>query len=199
MRSVWLGLWLALVLAAGAATGAPLVYHSVPDNGVVNGPVVIPKTSSVTLNLWIDPGSQPISGTICNNATGDASCAYDLRVQSQGGSQLVSFLPTGGSLCTSVSTDVGCKLTASMLRVNRILISAPLVGKQRLGTLTVNTSSSQPNGFLEVTGVHSVGAARQLQNITPRTVAYVPEPGMLVLLFSGLAGLAALHRLRGSD
>jgi hypothetical protein len=86
-----------------------------------------------------------------------------------------------------------------MLRVNRILISTPLVGKQRLGTLTVNTSPSQPNGFLEVTGVHSVGAARQLQSVTPRTIAYVPEPGMLVLLFSGLAGLAVLHRLRGSD
>ena len=28
-------------------------------------------------------------------------------------------------------------------------------------------------------------------------LAYVPEPGELVLLVSGLAGLALLHRLRG--
>jgi hypothetical protein len=193
MRNLRLGLLLALVLAAGAATSAPLVYHSVADNGAVNDPVVIPKTGYVTLNLWIDPGSQPISGLICKDATGDASCAYDLRVQPQGGSQLLSFVPTGGSC------DIGCNLTGSMLRVNRILTSSPLVGKQRLGTLTVDTSSSQPGGYIEVTGVHSVGAARQLQDIPTRTLAYVPEPGMLVLLLSGLAGLAVLHRLRRPD
>lgn len=191
MRSVQLGLLLALVLAAGAATGEPLVYHSPGDSGTLPGyPPSLPKASSVSLYLWIDPGSLPVSGTVCNNAIGDASCAYDLRVQVQGDSKLLNFVPTGGAC------DVGCKLTDTMLRVNRILTSTPLIGKQRLGVLTVNTSFPQ-GGLIEVTGVHSVGAARQLQNIPSHTIAYVPEPGMIVLLLSGLAGLAVLHRLRG--
>jgi hypothetical protein len=196
MRSVRLGLWLALVLAAGAASGDPLVYYSPGDTGYRPSQAWnIPKgMSSVPLYLWIDPGTQPLSGTVCNNATGDASCAYDLRVQVHGDPKLVSFVPTG-SVC-----DVGCKLTDSMLRVNRILTSAPLIGRQRLGVLTVDTTLPA-GGDIEVTGVHSVGAARQLQPISENTIARVlpvPEPGMLVLLFSGLAGLAVLYRLRGS-
>jgi hypothetical protein len=191
-RSLHLGLVLALVLAAGAASGDPLVYYSPGDSGFKPAQAMrIPKGKSVPLYLWIDPGSQAPSGTVCNNATGDASCAYDLRIQATGTSTLSSFVPTGGAC------DVGCKLTSSMLRVNRILTSAPLVGKQRLGVLTVNTASSLGSGQVEVTGVHSVGAARQLQPISNNTIATVPvpEPGMLVLLFSGLAGLAVLHRL----
>ena len=195
MRSLRLGLWLALVLATGAASGDPLVYYSPGDTGYKPAQAWrIPKgMSSVPLYLWIDPGPQAPSGTVCNNATGDASCAYDVRIQVTGASTLTSFVPTGGAC------DVGCKLTSSMLRVNRILTSAPLVGKQRLGVLTVNTGSAPGSAQIDVTGVHSVGAARQLQPIPSNTIATVPvpEPGMLVLLFSGLAGLAVLHRLRG--
>ena len=194
MRSVRLGLWLALVLAAGAASGDPLVYYSPGDTGYKPVQATrIPKGTTVPLYLWIDPGPQAPSGTVCSNATGDASCAYDLRIQVTGASTLTSFVPTGGAC------DIGCKLTGSMLRVNRILTSTPLVGKQRLGVLTVNTASAPGSAQIDVTGMHSVGAARQLQPISNSTIATVPvpEPGMLVLLFSGLAGLAVLHRLRG--
>jgi hypothetical protein len=90
---------------------------------------------------------------------------------------------------------IGCKLTSSMLRVNKIPVM-PLIGPQKIGELTVRTNLPL-GGSIEVTGVHSVGAARQLQSIPSLPIAYVPEPGMLVLLVSGLAGLAALHRLRG--
>jgi hypothetical protein len=41
-----------------------------------------------------------------------------------------------------------------------------------------------------------VGAALQTEPIPGQTLAYVPEPGQLLLLASGLAGLALLHRLR---
>jgi hypothetical protein len=183
---------LALVLAAAGAQAAPLVYHSPGDTGDrPTSPPYLPKASSVTLYLWLDPGPTPPSGIVCSDATGDASCAYDLRVQVQGDPQLSSFVSPEGAC------GVGCNLTSTKLRVNRILNTAPLVGRQRIGQLTVNTLGPQ-GGLIEVTGVNSVGAARQLLTIPSNTIAYVPEPGQLVLLVSGLAGLAVLHRLRGS-
>jgi hypothetical protein len=195
MRCFWLGGVLALVVAAGAATGAPIVYHSPGDSG--DRPTFapyLPKASNVTLYLWLDPGPVPVSGTVCSNATGDASCAYDLRVQVQGDPWIVGFTPIG------LVADVVQKLTPltnpTLLRANRLTNGAPIIGRQKIGTLVVNTMGPQ-GGLIEVTGVHSLGAALQLESIPSNTIAYVPEPGELVLLVSGLAGLALLHRLRG--
>ena len=193
MKTLGIGLLLALFVGASSATGAPIVYHSPGDTGT--RPTIapyLPKASSVTLHLWLDPGSTPVSGTVCTDATGDASCAYDLRIQVQGDSKIVSFTPIG---------DVIQKLTpptnATLLRANRIASAAPLIGKQKIGTLVVDTTGPQ-GGLIEVTGVHSLGAALQLESIPSNTIAYVPEPGQLLLLASGLAGLAVLHRLRGT-
>jgi len=193
MRSFWLGGLLSTVfLAASTAMSAPIVYHSPGDTGVQ--PIVapnLPKASSVSLYLWLDPGSLPTSGSVCSNATGDASCAYDLRVQVQGDVKIVSFAPIG---------DVVQKLTptsnATLLRANRIANTAPIIGKQKIGTLVVDASGPL-GGLVEVTGVHSLGAALQLESIPSNTIAYVPEPGGVMLLASGLLGLAALNRLRG--
>jgi hypothetical protein len=185
---------LALLLGAGGASADPLVYHSPGDTGDRPGyPPHLPKASSVTLYLWLDPGpTAPPPTGVCSNATGDASCAYDVRVQVQGDSELLNFVPTNGPC------DIGCNLTPSMLRVNKLLpAGSPLIGRQKIGELTVKTSNPL-GGVIEVTGVHSVGAARQLLNIPSLPIAYVPEPSQLVLLLSGLAGLWALHRLRGS-
>jgi hypothetical protein len=192
MRSFASGLALTLFLAAAAATGAPLVYHSPGDTGLAPGPPVgapyLPKATNVTLYLWLNPGPTAPSGTTCVDATGHASCAYDLRVQVQGDSQLVSFSPIG---------DVVYDLTPTMLRANRIAKDAPLVGPTKIGELVVNTLGPQ-GGLIHVTGVNSVGAALQVEGMPTNTLAYVPEPDQLVLLVSGLAGLALLHRLRGS-
>jgi hypothetical protein len=190
MRSFWTGLLSALILGAGGALAQPIVYHSPGDSGFRQAYApYLPKQASVKLYLWLDPGPTAPSGTVCTNATGHASCAYDVRVQVQGDSQLVSFAPVSGPC------DIGCKLTSSMLRMNAIP-AQPLVGRTKLGELTVDTTYPL-GGVIEVTGVHSVGAARQLETIPSLPIAYVPEPGMLILLVSGLAGLAALHRLRG--
>ena len=191
MRCFWRGLALALMLGASGATAAPLVYHSPGDTGIrPEIPPHLPKAGSVTLYLWLDPGPLPTSGVVCTDATGDASCAYDLRVQVQGDPQLLNFVPADGPC------DIGCKLTSTLLRVNQIPTQA-LTEPTKIGELTVDTSNPL-GGLIEVTGMHSVGAARQLENIPTLPIAYVPEPGQLVLLLSGLAGLAALHRLRGS-
>ena len=192
-RTFWLGAVLALIVAAGGAAGAPIVYNSPGDTG--DRPEFaphLPKASSVTLHLWLDPGSLPISGTLCSNATGDASCAYDLRVQVQGDSKIVSFTPIGDVVQNITTTE-----NPTMLRANRLTNGAPIIGKQKIGTLVVDTTGPQ-GGLIEVTGVHSLGAALQLESIPSNTIAYVPEPGELVLLVSGLAGLALLHRLRGT-
>jgi hypothetical protein len=191
MRAFWIAGLLGLLVTAGAATAGPLVYHSPGDTGIrPTTPPNLPKASAVTLYLWLDPGSAPLSGTVCNNASGDASCAYDLRVQVQGDSKIVSFTPIG---------DVVQKLTpptnSTLLRANRLANTAPIVGKQKIGTLVVNTSGPL-GGTIDVTGVHSLGAALQLDPIPSNTLAFVPEPGELVLLVSGLAGLAVLNRLR---
>jgi hypothetical protein len=191
MRCFWRGLVLSLLLGAGGAAAAPLVYHSPGDTGSrPANPPNLPRESSVTLYLWLDPGPVPVSGDVCTDATGDASCAYDLRVESHGDSRLTNYAPVDGPC------DTGCKLTTTMLRVNRIPTQA-LTAPQKIGELTVDTSYPL-GGVIEVTGVHSVGAARQRQDITQLPIAYVPEPGQLLLLLSGLAGLWALHRLRGS-
>jgi hypothetical protein len=140
----------------------------------------------------MDPGPTVPTGNLCVDATGDASCAYDLRVQVTAGDvQLLAFEPTGAAC------DIGCSLTSNILRVNRLVNTVPLIGPQKVGELTMSTLGPL-GGWVKVTGVHSVGAARQLVDIPENTVAFVPEPDQLVLLLSGLAGLAALHRLRGA-
>jgi hypothetical protein len=194
MRSFASGLVLALVLAAAAATGAPLVYHSPGDTGHAPGPPAgapyLPKASSVTLYLWLDPGpTAPSGGETCVDAAGHASCAYDVRIRVQGDSQLTGFSPIG--------SDVVFDLTPTMLRANRIMKNSPLVGPTKIGQLVVNTLGPQ-GGLIEVAGVNNVGAALQVEGLPNHTLAYVPEPDQLVLLFAGLAGLAVLHRLRGA-
>ena len=62
-----------------------------------------------------------------------------------------------------------------------------------IGDLTVDAAVATS---VEVTGVHAVLADLTLENIAPATIAYVPEPGEILLLASGVAGLAGLYRLR---
>jgi hypothetical protein len=64
-----------------------------------------------------------------------------------------------------------------------------------IGTLTVDALGANQ---LQITvqGVHRVGAAGQLDAIQPEVIANVPEPAVGLLLISGVAGLAALERLR---
>jgi hypothetical protein len=211
MRCFWSGLVLASILAAGGAGANPAVYHSPNDDGwrppqlaSGNNPYLwhVRGASNVSLNLWFDPGPNPISGTVCVDATGDASCAYDVRVEAKSGPQLTGFTPTAPS-------EVVFNLTSAELRVNR-MPAMPIVGPQKIGVLTM--SSGPRYGQIRVTGVHSVGAKRQLlaidglpppppappPNPPGVQIVAVPEPDMLILLLSGLAGLAALHRLRAS-
>jgi hypothetical protein len=190
MRSFASGLALATLLAASAAAAGPLVYHSPGDTGARPAvPPYLPKASNVTLYLWLDPGATAPSGTVCANATGDASCAFDLRVQVFGDSTIVSAALTG-DVVQNLATN------GRTLRANRITKANPITGPQKIGELVVNTTGAQ-GGTIEVTGVHNVGAALQTEPIPGQTLAYVPEPGQLLLLVSGLAGLALLHRLRG--
>jgi hypothetical protein len=195
MRSLGSVLALALLLAATTASAAPFVYHSPGDSGDAPGPPAgppyLPKAANVTLYLWIDPGATALAGTICADATGDASCAYDLRVQVQGDSKIKSAT-LSGDVIQHISPD------EKTLRANRIAKSPPyIVGKQKIGQIVVDTTGPL-GGSIEVTGVHSLGAALQVDRLPSNTLAYVPEPGQLLLLVSGLAGLALLHRLRGT-
>jgi hypothetical protein len=63
-----------------------------------------------------------------------------------------------------------------------------------IGTLTVDALDANQLQ-IEVKGVHRVGAAGQLDAIQPQVIV-MPEPGGDLLLMCGIAGLAALYRLR---
>jgi hypothetical protein len=192
------GLALSLILAAGGAgattTGYPIVYHSPGDTGLrPPHPPYLPKASSVTLHLWMDAGPVSPGSGLCDDGAGDASCAYDVRVNVQGDSKLVGF--TGIGDVVYHPNNLSPSNPATTLRLNRLAKTTPIVGRQKIGTLVVDTSFPL-GGLIEVNGVHSVGAAQQRDAIPTNTLAFVPEPDQMLLLVSGLAGLALLDRLR---
>ncbi len=82
-------------------------------------------------------------------------------------------------------------IEACMLLVRALFFFVPA----DIGTLTVDALDANQ---LQITvqGVHRVGAAGQLDAIQPQVIVNLPEPGGNLLLMYGIAGLAALYRLR---
>ena len=65
----------------------------------------------------------------------------------------------------------------------------------KIGTLFLDTTGPQ-GGRGRPTSVENVSASMALRSDSGPDLFFVPEPGSTLLLVSGVAGLALLHRLR---
>jgi hypothetical protein len=187
-----LALLLPLAVAAQPSTGNPVVYRSGDVYGL--DPVTtIQAANDQQLFLYLDYANDPDGGpssagaTMCVDADGDETCAFDVWIE------MATDTATFDSFTPADPAKFVSRLDPTSLRVNGIEVAGMAIPAP-IGTLVVDAlGASQIQ--ISVLGVHRVGAAGQLDAIQP-TVILVPEPGRAVLLGSGIAGLAALQRLR---
>jgi hypothetical protein len=196
MKTIFSLVLLALVLGLGqtAAGGEPTVYHS--SNGVDSGrPAYLGTTSNETIKLYVSAGSIESNGgtTACDDGNGDEFCGIDVIVEIEGDGQFTGFAKNGNV----VHYPEGTTFTSpsSSFRLNVVQgTSPPTAGPQLLGTLTLDNTG--PEGSDVTARGHVVEADLALNDIPERTIA-LPEPNGLLLLVSGIFGLAVLNRLRG--
>jgi hypothetical protein len=195
-----LGLLLPVTAAAVPSTGNPVVYHS-PD-GLGTPPAVspheIPAENNQQINLFIDyendpdggPSDDEVGTIMCVDKNGDETCGFDvLLVMTTDTATFATFTPASGNIIGQIDSN-----TQTSLRVNGIDVDGMAIPAE-IGTLTVDALDANQLQ-IEVKGVHRVGAAGQLDAIQPQVIVNLPEPGGDLLLMCGIAGLAALYRLR---
>jgi hypothetical protein len=153
---------------------------------------------SQMLEVYIDLGGDVSMGTPCADGNGDELCAVDLRLTLNGPGQIDAFTaPMTGPTIVSEPTA----FPTSVLRLNLLQWSSPpSPAPQSLGFLTIDvfSNASESNRVKVVATGQAVGAAGTLVTIPSWQIAAtpVPEPSALILLLSGVLGLAALHGLR---
>jgi hypothetical protein len=195
--ALFLGLLLPVTAAAVPSTGNPVVYHS-PD-GLGTPPAVSPPeilaTNGQPIYLFIDYENDPDggtsggAGTMCVDKDGDETCGFDvLLVMTTDTATFATFTSASGNIIGQIDSD-----TQTSLRINGVDINGMAIPAE-IGTLTVDALGANQLQ-IEVRGVHRVGAAGQLDAIQPQVIV-MPEPGGDLLLMCGIAGLAALYRLR---
>jgi hypothetical protein len=199
ISALLLSLLLPVVSTAAPATGDPVVYHS-PDGMGTPSPVSphgINPMDNVQLNLFLDydntldPPQSSGAGTMCVNEDGNETCGFNVLIEMTTDSATFdTFTPAAGNIVGRIDPS-----TRTSLRVNGIDTNGMLIPAE-IGTLTVDALDANQ---LQITveGVHRVGAAGQLDAVQPHVIVKLPEPGRIVLLISGIAGLAALHGLGG--
>jgi hypothetical protein len=192
------GLW----LLAGGAAAQPTLFYSPAGHPVVEPsyPLALPNTGTHPVDLYLDAGSTASGvGTPCNAGSGglggdgDETCGYDFLVEVSGGSLITGFTPVHSNTVWSDTTG-----GVTRLRVNAVTTNAPdgpFLGPTHVGTLQVTTGGTSL-GFGTLLLVETAGADLALLTGGTRDLFTLPEPGLLWLLGSGLAGLALLHRLR---
>jgi hypothetical protein len=199
--ALFLGLLLPVTAAAVPSTGNPVVYHS-PD-GLGTPPAVSPPEilaeNGQQIYLFIDYENDPDggtsggTGTMCVDEDGDETCGFDvLLVMTTDTATFATFTPflsDSGNIVGQIDSN-----TQTSLRVNGIDVNGMAIPAE-IGTLTVDALDANQLQ-IEVKGVHRVGAAGQLDAIQPQVIVNLPEPAGDLLLMCGIAGLAALYRLR---
>ncbi len=199
--ALFLGLLLPVTAAAVPSTGNPVVYHS-PD-GLGTPPAVSPPeilaTNGQQIYLFIDYENDPDGGPsdgegiMCVDKNGDETCGFDvLLVMTTDTATFATFTPASGPPTLNIIGQIDSD-TRTSLRINGIDINGMAIPAE-IGTLTVDALAANQLQ-IEVRGVHRVGAAGQLDAIQPQVIV-MPEPAGDLLLMCGIAGLAALYRLR---
>jgi MYXO-CTERM domain-containing protein len=198
-----LGLLLAVAVCGLAplarAADDPRVYHSPGNDGTHVGavppwpePYWVNPVDGLEIHLWLDAdetanqGSS--SGTVCVDANGDETCAFDvLLTLTTDTAELVGFQAASSQIVGHIDPE-----TSRTLRVNGVHPLGQLGIPAAIGTLTLDAAGARQLQ-LQVSGRHWVGAAGQLVAIQAgEPIVMLPEPGHEVLLASGLAGLALL-------
>jgi hypothetical protein len=196
--ALFLGLLLPVTATAVPSTGNPVVYHSPDDSGTppAGSPPEILAENGQQIYLFIDYENDPDgdtsggAGTMCVDEDGDETCGFDvLLVMTTDTATFASFAPDSANIVGYIDPS-----TQTSLRVNGIDVNGMAIPAE-IGTLTVDALDANQLQ-IEVKGVHRVGAAGQLDAIQPQVIANLPEPAGDLLLMCGIAGLAALYRLR---
>jgi hypothetical protein len=159
---------------------------------------------------------------ICQNADGDELCGIDLTVIVEGDGRIVDYflIPDtddggdgGGGGATGTSPDPpppfivhhpdGEFAPTSMFRLNVLQaepFDPPSTGPIFLGTLVLDTFDNGPLTATVTASGQFVAADGTLGSIPSRVIAdrpvLIPEPPGVLMLWTGIAGLALLHRLR---
>jgi hypothetical protein len=197
--ALFLGLLLPVTATAVPSTGNPVVYHSSDDSGTPpsgSTPPEIVAENNEQLYLYIDYDNNPDvgassgAGTMCENKDGDETCGFDVLItMTTDAAIFASFAPDSTDIVGYIDPGTQTSLSVNGINVDGMPIPA------RIGMLTVDGLGANQLQIV-VQGVHRVGAAGQLDAIQPHVIVNLPEPGGRLLLTSGIAGLAALYRLR---
>lgn len=172
------------LLAASSAIADPVVYHS--TTGVDPGAVhTLPRDQVNTpVEIWIDSGDiegESAPGTACDDGTGDETCGLDVEILVSGDGWIASFTPDAGVVAAPSVFGPGVQA----LRANAIFPSSPPPGPRRIGVLGVDTTGANDTR-IDVIGHHRVGAALQLETLSPTLIAQTPP---VVLTDSDLDGI----------
>lgn len=191
-------------LALAALVGSPAWAQTQPEIAVYannaddtwEGQKTFRTSTPQVLEIYIDKLGTDSSGTPCDAqyGVGDQLCAYDLLIEVEGDSSasISNFVPDT-TLATEMAFYPEMPGTTRQLRVNLVDVDPPNASPIHIGTLTVDAV-----GFtaakVSAKGENVVAANLELVNI-PEQIIALPEPGGMLLLLSGILGLAALNRL----
>jgi hypothetical protein len=189
-------------VALAALVGLPARAQTQPDIAVYanngdntwEGQKTFRTSTPQVLEIYIDKLGTDSSGTPCNEqlGVGDQLCGYDLLIEVEGDpSASISDFDPASALKTAVYPVMPA--TTRQLRVNFVDVAPPNASPIHVGTLTVDAT-----GFTAAKvwakGENVVTANLGLVDIDDQIIA-LPEPGGMLLLVSGILGLAALSRL----
>ena len=179
-------LWIAILPSTAAAVVD--VFHSPDQSGSNPGSTPeIPGSAAPVLHLYIENSGAPTSaGTVCEDGNGNELCGYDLTFSPVGGVQFLSFVPAAGVIHA---------MTADRLRLNAVPAVSGIGSSTFVGDLQVDTTFAV-NARIDLQPSEVLDASLNTAALASRTIATVPEPGLSLLICSGVVGLILMSRHR---